>query len=64
MPQEITRIALIVQGLASIPGPVRDRHRGDFVVIRDLVNFYRNETPETRHPELPDLKQTDWAGGG
>jgi len=63
MPQEITRIALIVRGFASIPGPVRDRHRADFVVIRDLVNFYRNETPEVRHPELPDLRQADWISG-
>jgi len=63
MPSEVRSIALIVQGLASIPGPVRDRHHADFVVIRDLVNFYRTETPETRHPEIPDLKTADWMTG-
>jgi hypothetical protein len=64
MPTEVRSIALIVQGLATIPGPVRERHHANFVVIRDLVNFYRNETPETRYPELPDLRQADWEAVG
>jgi hypothetical protein len=64
MPQEFVPIAPIVQGLASIPGPVRDRHRADFIAIQDFVNFYRVETPERRYPELPDLKQVDWRASG
>jgi len=63
MPGEIRNIAVIVNGLASIAGPVRDRHRADFVAVRDLVNFYRNETPERRYPELPDLRAVDWMTG-
>jgi hypothetical protein len=63
MPGEIRNIAVIVNALASIAGPVRDRHRADFVAVRDLVNFYRNETPERRYPELPDLRAVDWMTG-
>jgi hypothetical protein len=64
MPGEVRGVAVIVQGLTSIPGAARDRHRHDFVIVRNLVNFYRNETPETRHPELPDLNLADWVAVG
>ncbi|MCP3469635.1 hypothetical protein NLM33_04735 [Bradyrhizobium sp. CCGUVB1N3] len=64
MPGEFNLIAPIFAGLASIPGPVRDRHRAEFVAIRDFVNFYRTETPDTRHPELPDLSKVDWVPTG
>ena len=60
MPAEFRTIAPVVAGLASIRGPVRERHRSDFLAVRKFVDFYRNETPETRHPELPDLDKVDW----
>ncbi|MCP3466262.1 MULTISPECIES: hypothetical protein [unclassified Bradyrhizobium] len=64
MPGEFNEIAPVFAGLASIPGPVRDRHHAEFVAVRDLVNFYRTETPDTRHPELPDLNTVDWVPAG
>lgn len=60
MPSEFRSISRIVHGLASVPGPVRDRHAADFRLVRDYVDFYRNQTPETRHPELADLVAVDW----
>lgn len=64
MPPEFRMIAPIVAGLVSIPSSVRDRHHAEFVAVRNLVNFYRNETSETRHPELPDLNKVDWLPTG
>jgi hypothetical protein len=61
MPGDFSGIAQIVYGLASIPGPVRERHRADFLAVEDFVDFYRTRNPETRNADLPDLKKVDWA---
>lgn len=51
--------AVIAVGLASIPGPVRDRHRADFTGQRDRIEACRKANdPAAAH--LADLKKVDW----
>lgn len=50
---------VIAIGLASIKGPVRDRHRADFLALRDRIDACRKaRDPET--DKLADLRKADW----
>jgi hypothetical protein len=54
--------AVIAVGLASIPGPVRERHRADFTALRDRIEQCRKaKDPDASH--LADLKKADWMAG-
>jgi hypothetical protein len=54
--------AVIAVGLASIPGPVRDRHRADFTGLRDRIEACRKaQDPDAS--KLADLKKADWMAG-
>jgi hypothetical protein len=54
--------AVIAVGLASIPGPVRERHRADFTGLRDRIEECRKaHDPDASN--LADLKKADWMGG-
>jgi hypothetical protein len=51
--------AVIAVGLASIPGPVRARHRADFTALRDRIEKCRKaKDPDASN--LADLKRADW----
>jgi len=53
---------VIAIGLASIPGPVRERHRADFTGLRDRIEACRKANdPDASN--LPDLKKADWMAG-
>jgi hypothetical protein len=54
--------AVIAVGLASIPGPVRDRYRADFTGLRDRIEQCR-KTKDPDASKLADLKKADWMGG-
>ncbi len=54
--------AVIAVGLASIPGPVRDRHRTDFSGLRDRIEQCR-KTNDPDASKLADLKKADWMPG-
>jgi hypothetical protein len=54
--------AVIAVGLASIPGPVRDRHRADFTLLRDRIEDCRKAN-DPDAPKLADLKKADWVTG-
>jgi hypothetical protein len=54
--------AVIAVGLASIPGPVRERHRADFTGLRDRIEQCRKANdPDASN--LADLKKADWMAG-
>ena len=54
--------AVIAVGLASIPGPVRERHRADFTGLRDRIEECRKANdPDASN--LADLKKADWMAG-
>jgi hypothetical protein len=54
--------AVIAVGLASIPGPVRERHRADFTGLRDRIEECRKKNdPDASN--LADLKKADWMAG-
>jgi hypothetical protein len=54
--------AVIAVGLASIPGPARERHRADFTALRDRIEKCRKANdPEAS--KLADLKKADWMAG-
>lgn len=54
--------AVIAVGLASIPGPVRERHRADFTGLRDRIEACRKANdPDASN--LADLKQAAWLAG-
>jgi hypothetical protein len=53
---------VIAVGLASIAGPVRERHRADFTGLRDRIEECRKmHDPDASH--LADLKKADWMAG-
>ena len=53
---------VLAVGLASIPGPVRERHRADFTGLRDRIDECRKANdPDASH--LADLKKVDWMAG-
>lgn len=54
--------AVIAVGLASIPGPVRDRHRADFTLLRDRIEECRKAN-DPDASKLADLKKADWTTG-
>jgi hypothetical protein len=43
---------------ASIPGPVRERCRADFIAMRDRVEKYR-KIQDVEAGRLPNLKKAD-----
>jgi hypothetical protein len=51
--------AVIAVGLASIPGPVRERHRADFTGLRDRIEKCRKAN-DPDASKLADLKKADW----
>jgi hypothetical protein len=51
--------AVIAVGLASIPGPVRERHRADFTGLRDRIERCRKAN-DPAASNLADLKKADW----
>lgn len=54
--------AVIAVGLASIAGPVRERHRADFTGLRDRIEACRKANdPEASN--LADLKKEEWIPG-
>jgi hypothetical protein len=54
--------AIIAVGLASIPGPVRERHRADFTGLRNRIEACRKANdPEASN--FADLKKADWLAG-
>jgi len=55
----LTDTAVIAVGLASIPGPVRERHRADFTGLRDRIEKCRKENDRDA-AKLADLKKADW----
>ncbi len=55
----LTEAAVIATGLASIPGPVRDIHRADFIGLRDRIETCRKAN-DPDAPHLPDLRKADW----
>jgi hypothetical protein len=54
--------AVMAVGLASIPGPVRERHRADFTSLRDRIEE-RRKTHDPDASKLADLKKADWMTG-
>lgn len=54
--------AVIAAGLASVPGPARDRHRADFIGLRDRIEACRKEN-DPAAPQLADLRKVDWRAG-
>ncbi len=54
--------AVIAVGLASIPGPVRDRHRADFTGLLDRIEACRKAN-DPDAAKLADLKAADWKTG-
>ncbi len=51
--------AVIAVGLASIPGPVRERHRADFTGLRDRIEQCRKAN-DPDAAKLADLRKVDW----
>lgn len=45
-----------VKSLAATPGPIRDRHRAEFLEARELGRMVHAETPS-----IPDIDSADWA---
>jgi len=52
---------IIAIGLASIPGPVRNRHRADFLSVRDRIEACRKANDPSAS-DLADLTKADWIG--
>jgi hypothetical protein len=52
---EVMKLEGATRGLASQSGPLRDRHRAEFVRARDLVRKARSESSN-----IADLDQVDW----
>lgn len=48
-----------VKGLAALPGPLRDKHRAEFVAARDYVQRARGDSVQ-----IPDLATVDWVAAG
>jgi len=55
----LNETAVMAVGLASIPGPERERHRADFTGLRDRIEACRKANdPDASN--LADLKKADW----
>ncbi len=54
--------AVIAVGLASIASPVRERHRADFIGLRDHIEKLR-KTNDPDAGKLADLRKADWVAG-
>jgi hypothetical protein len=54
--------AFVAVQLASIAGPVRDRHRADFISLRDRIEQCRKAN-DPDAGKLADLKKADWIAG-
>jgi hypothetical protein len=53
--------AVIAAGLASVPGPVRERHRADFTGLRNRIEERRKANDPAAF-SLADLQGADWVG--
>lgn len=53
---------VIAVGLASIPGPMRERHRADFTGLRDRIEACRKSN-DPDAAKLADLRKVDWVAG-
>ena len=49
--------------MASIPGPVRERHRAEFTGLRDRIETCK-KTNDPAAGSLADLRKADWVTGG
>jgi hypothetical protein len=54
---EALKLVETVKGLAALPGPVRDRHRGEFLAAVEYLNRARADASQ-----IPDMGKLDWAG--
>lgn len=54
--------AVMAVGLASAPGPVRERHRADFIRLRDHIEKLRKAN-DPAAGQLADLRKADWVAG-
>ena len=54
---EALKLVEAVKGLAALPGPVRDRHRAEFLTAVDYVKQARADTMQ-----IPDPTNWDWVG--
>lgn len=54
---EALKLVEAVRGLAALPGPVRDRHRAEFLAAVDYLKQARADTVQ-----IPDPASWDWVG--
>ena len=54
---EALKLAEAVKGLAALPGPVRDRHRAEFLAAVDYMKHARADSVQ-----IPDPASWDWVG--
>jgi hypothetical protein len=54
---EALKLVETVKGLAALPGPVRERHRAEFLAALEYLNRARADTSQ-----IPDMGSLDWAG--
>jgi hypothetical protein len=52
---EALKLVEAVKGLAALPGPVRDRHRAEFLAAVEYLNRARADTSQ-----IPDMGRLDW----
>jgi len=53
---EALKLVESVKGLAALPGPMRDRHRAEFLAAVEYLNRARADTSQ-----IPDMGTLDWA---
>ena len=54
---EALKLVDAVKGVAELPGPVRHRHRAEFLAAVEYLNRARADTSQ-----IPDMGRLDWAG--
>jgi hypothetical protein len=53
---EALKLVEAVKGLAALPGPVRERHRAEFLAAAEYLNRARADSVQ-----IPDMGRWDWA---
>ena len=54
---EALKLVEAVKGLSALPGPLRDRHRAEFLAAMDYMKKARADTVQ-----IPDTANLDWVG--